>query len=79
MQGLILKERFDPSSTSGSRNFSDVVTDFRPFERWISPHNDMTRNNPSRHDVAGGPNSIDMLDAEGNNSEEEEEDEIEEW
>ncbi|XP_040243255.1 cell cycle checkpoint protein RAD17 isoform X2 [Aegilops tauschii subsp. strangulata] len=78
-KGLILKERFDPSSTSGSRNFSVVVTDFRPFERWISPHNDMTRNNPSRHDVAGGPNSIDMLDAEGNNSEEEEEDEIEEW
>ncbi|VAH88692.1 unnamed protein product [Triticum turgidum subsp. durum] len=77
-KGLILKERFDPSSTSGSRNFSDVVTDFRPFERWISPHNDMARNNPSCHDVAGGPNSIDMLGAEGSNCEEDE-DEIEEW
>lgn len=58
-QGLILKEGFDSSSTSGSRNFSDVVTDFRPFERWIdlqqlfdlSIHTPYNRNNNKKDDA----------------------------
>ncbi|KAM0845539.1 hypothetical protein ACQ4PT_056302 [Festuca glaucescens] len=69
----IFTERFDCSSTSGSRNFSDIVTDFRPFERWIGPHGgDMPRNNSSHHYFEGRPNLIGKLDGEGNNSEEEE-------
>ena len=72
MQDQILPERFDCSSTSGSRNFSDVVTDFRPFERWIGPRSDMPRSNSSHHDVGGRPNLISKLDGEGDNSDEDE-------
>lgn len=74
----ILKERFDCSSTSGSRNFSDIVTELRPFERWIGPRNDMPRSNSLHYNVEGGSLLIDRLDAEGNNSEEDE-DVIEDW
>uniref|UniRef100_A0A0E0NS99 AAA+ ATPase domain-containing protein n=1 Tax=Oryza rufipogon TaxID=4529 RepID=A0A0E0NS99_ORYRU len=63
---LILRERYDCSSTSGSRNFSDVVTEFKPFERWISPHNDMPRSNSFNHNIEAS-------------SSEEDEDEIEDW
>jgi cell cycle checkpoint protein len=69
MQDQIFAERFDCSSTSGSRNFSDVVNDFRPFERWICPCSDMPKNNSSHQ---GRPSLIGKLDGEGNNSEEEE-------
>jgi cell cycle checkpoint protein len=76
MQDQIFTERFDCSSTSGSRNFSDVVTDFRPFERWIRPCSDIPRSNSSHHYFEGRPNLIGKLDGEldgvGNNSEEEE-------
>lgn len=68
----ISTERFNCSSTSGSRNFSDVVTDFRPFERWIGPRGDMPRNNSSHHGPEGRLNLIDRLDGGGNISEEEE-------
>ncbi|XP_052150173.1 cell cycle checkpoint protein RAD17 isoform X1 [Oryza glaberrima] len=63
---LILRERYDCSSTSGSRNFSDVVTEFKPFERWISPHNDMPRSNSFNHNIEAS-------------SSEEDGDEIEDW
>ncbi|KAM0866554.1 hypothetical protein ACQ4PT_042578 [Festuca glaucescens] len=68
----IFTERFDCTSTSGSRNFSDVVNDFRPFERWIRPCSEMPRSNSSHHYFEGRPNLIGKLDGEGNNSEEEE-------
>lgn len=74
----ILKERFDCSSTSGSRNFSDIVTELRPFERWIGPRNDMPRSNSLHYNVEDGSYLIDKLDAEGNYSEEDE-DVIEDW
>ncbi|XP_015690365.1 cell cycle checkpoint protein RAD17 [Oryza brachyantha] len=61
---LILRERYDCSSTSGSRNFADIVTEFKPFERWISPCNDISRSNSVDHNV------------EASSSEEEE---IEDW
>ncbi|CAM0872225.1 unnamed protein product [Alopecurus aequalis] len=65
-------ERFDCSSTSGSRNFSDVVTDFRPFERWIGHRHETPMKNFSHHGLEGRPNLTGKLEGEGNNSEEDE-------
>uniref|UniRef100_A0ACD5TWK9 Uncharacterized protein n=1 Tax=Avena sativa TaxID=4498 RepID=A0ACD5TWK9_AVESA len=67
----IFTARFDCSSTSGSHNFSDVVTDFRPFERWIGSRNDMPKNHSLHRGLEGRPSLIGELDGEGNNSEEE--------
>ncbi|TVU47765.1 hypothetical protein EJB05_07374 [Eragrostis curvula] len=50
----ILKERFECSSTSGSSNFSDIVTEFRPFERWIGPRNDRPSSCSLIHGREGG-------------------------
>uniref|UniRef100_A0A0D9VRS1 AAA+ ATPase domain-containing protein n=1 Tax=Leersia perrieri TaxID=77586 RepID=A0A0D9VRS1_9ORYZ len=62
----ILRERYDYSSTSGSRNFADLVTEFKPSERWICHRDDMPRSNSLIHNV------------ETSNSEEDE-DVIEDW
>ncbi|CAD6202867.1 unnamed protein product [Miscanthus lutarioriparius] len=62
----ILKERFDSSRTCGFSNYSDLVTEFRPFERWIGPRNDGHRNSCLPHGVGG----LALEVADGNNSEE---------
>ncbi|XP_066388406.1 cell cycle checkpoint protein RAD17-like isoform X2 [Miscanthus floridulus] len=62
----ILKERFDSSRTCGFSNYSDLVTEFRPFERWIGPRNDGHRSSCLPHGVGGLPLEV----ADGNNSEE---------
>ncbi|XP_062210534.1 cell cycle checkpoint protein RAD17-like isoform X2 [Phragmites australis] len=66
----ILRERFDCSRTCGSCNFSDIVTEFRPFERWIGPRNDRPGSSSLPHGLEGGSYLIDRLDADVNNSEE---------
>ncbi|KAL6867455.1 hypothetical protein ACP4OV_015479 [Aristida adscensionis] len=72
----ILKERYDCSRTCGSCNFSDIATEFRPFARWIGPRNDGPRSSSISHSV-GRSGLFDTVDADGNNSEDE--DEIEDW
>jgi len=59
----ILKERFDCSSSCGSCNFSDIVREFRPLERWIGPRSD---------GLPHGSSSllVDKLDADGSQDEE---------
>ncbi|KAG8074224.1 hypothetical protein GUJ93_ZPchr0006g42803 [Zizania palustris] len=74
----ILRERYDCSCTSGSRNFCDIVTEFKPFERWIGPLNDMPRSNSLHHKVEDGSILIDRFGTEGSSSEEDE-DAIEDW
>ncbi|CAN6295815.1 unnamed protein product [Urochloa humidicola] len=69
----ILKERFDCSSSCGSCNFSDIVTEFRPLERWIGPRIDGPRSSSLPHGI-GSSLLVDGLDG----SHDEEEDEIEE-
>ena len=63
MQDQILKERFDCSSSCGSCNFSDIVREFRPLERWIGPRSD---------GLPHGSSSllVDKLDADGSHDEE---------
>ncbi|PNT77735.1 hypothetical protein BRADI_1g68237v3 [Brachypodium distachyon] len=58
----ILNERFDCSSTPGSRNFSEIVNDFRPFERWICPRSYMPRNVSVHHDVDGNNSEEDVIE-----------------
>ena len=65
MQDHILKERFDCSRMCGFSNYYDLVTEFRPFERWIGPRNGHRSCLP--HGVGGWPLGV----ADGNNSEEE--------
>ncbi|PVH32960.1 hypothetical protein PAHAL_9G535600 [Panicum hallii] len=72
----VLKERFDCSSSCVSCNFSDIVTEFRPLERWIGPRNDEPRSSLLPHGI-GGSLLVDKLDADGNHDEEDD-DEIEE-
>lgn len=67
MQDQILKERFDCSRTCGFCQFSDLVTEFRPFERWIGPRSDGFRSNYLPHGISGSPLGVDV---DGNNSEE---------
>ncbi|CAL4938484.1 unnamed protein product [Urochloa decumbens] len=69
----ILKERFDCSSSCGSCNFSEIVTEFRPLERWIGPRIDGPRSSSLPHGV-GSSFLVDGLDG----SHDEEADEIEE-
>ncbi|KAJ1298016.1 hypothetical protein BS78_01G421800 [Paspalum vaginatum] len=69
-KGQILKERFDYSRTCGSCNFSDLVTEFKPLERWIGPRNDGPSTGSLAHGVGG---SLLGLDADGNNSEDDDE------
>ncbi|XP_062216222.1 cell cycle checkpoint protein RAD17-like isoform X2 [Phragmites australis] len=66
----ILRERYDCSRTCSSCNFSDIVTEFRPFERWIGPRNDRPRSSSLPHGVESSSYMTDRLDADGNNSEE---------
>ncbi|KAK3151012.1 hypothetical protein QOZ80_3AG0240540 [Eleusine coracana subsp. coracana] len=66
----ILKERFECSSTSGTCNFSDIVTEFRPFERWIGPRNDRPSSCSLPRSIEGGSYWIGRLDAGGASSEE---------
>jgi cell cycle checkpoint protein len=76
MQGQILNERFDCSSSCGSCNFSDIVTEFRPLERWIGPRNNGPISSSLHHDVGGS--LVDKLNADGSNYEVEDDDVIEE-
>lgn len=62
----ILKERFDCSRTCGFCNFADLVTEFRPLERWIGPRNGGHRSSCLPHGVGCSPMGV----ADGNNSEE---------
>jgi hypothetical protein len=72
MQDQILKERFESSSMSGSCNFVDIVTEFRPFERWIGHRNDNSSSSCSLSgSINGGSYWTDELGAGGANSEEE--------
>ncbi|KAF8780002.1 hypothetical protein HU200_002024 [Digitaria exilis] len=64
----ILKERFDCSSSCGSCSFSDIVTEFRPLERWIGPRNVGSRISSLPHGI-GGSVLVGRLDADGSNSE----------
>ena len=64
MQDHILKERFDCSRMCGFSNYYDLVTEFRPFERWIGPRNGHRSCLP--HGVGSSPLGV----ADGNNSEE---------
>ncbi|OEL25694.1 Cell cycle checkpoint protein RAD17 [Dichanthelium oligosanthes] len=65
----ILKERFDCSSSSSSCNFSEIVTEFRPLERWIGPRNSGPRSSSLPHN-GGCSLLVDRLDADGSNYEE---------
>ncbi|XP_039829148.1 cell cycle checkpoint protein RAD17-like isoform X3 [Panicum virgatum] len=65
----ILKERFDCSSSCGSCNFSDIVTEFRPSERWVGPRNDGSRSSLLPHGI-GNSLLVDKLDADGSHDEE---------
>lgn len=67
MQDHILKERFDCSRTSGFCNFSELVTEFRPLERWIGPRIDGHRSSCLPLGLGGLPLGV---DADGNNSDE---------
>ena len=69
MQDQILKERFDCSSSCGSCNFSDIVTEFRPSERWVGPRNDGSRSSLLPHGI-GNSLLVDKLDADGSQDEE---------
>ncbi|KAK3147848.1 hypothetical protein QOZ80_3BG0287500 [Eleusine coracana subsp. coracana] len=66
----ILNERFECSSTSGTCNFSDIVTEFRPFERWIGPRNDRPSSCSLPRSIEGGSYWTGRLDAVGASSEE---------
>jgi len=55
MQDHILKERFDCSRMCGFSNYYDLVTEFRPFERWIGPRNDGPRSSYLPNGVGGSP------------------------
>lgn len=70
IQEQILKERFECSSTSGSCSFFDIVTEFRPFERWIGPRNDRPNSCSLPLSLRGDSSWTDRLDAGGANSEE---------
>ena len=69
MQDQILKERFDCSSSCGSCNFSDIVTEFRPSERSVGPRNDGSRSSLLPHGI-GNSLLVDKLDADGSHDEE---------
>ncbi|CAN6307321.1 unnamed protein product [Urochloa humidicola] len=69
----ILKERFDCSSSCGSCIFSDIVTEFRPLERWIGPRINGPRSSSLPHGI-GSSLLVDGHDG----SHDEAEDEIEE-
>ena len=70
IQDQILKERFECASTSGSCNFSDIVTEFRPFQRWIGPRNGRPSSCSLPHSREGGSYWMDRLDVDGANAEE---------
>ncbi|WVZ56180.1 hypothetical protein U9M48_006750 [Paspalum notatum var. saurae] len=69
----ILKERFDCSRTCGSCNFSDLVTEFKPLERWIGPRNDGPSIGCLAHGVGDSLLGLESLDVDGNNSEDDDE------